>query len=109
VLLADEDAMAQLNAKYRAVQAPTDILSFSNLDVSRVRESPPGGATQAAQVSQPASVVELRGLSEELFGDEPPSLGDMVLCPAYMERKWGAGESMCGAVVGDCGILVVQS
>ncbi|HLI42358.1 MAG TPA: rRNA maturation RNase YbeY [Streptosporangiaceae bacterium] len=74
VLLVDEQAMAELHAKYMDEPGPTDVLAFP-MDELR----PPG----------------LGGGRTEDAGDQPDELlGDVVLCPQVAaEQAVGAGHS----------------
>ena len=98
VLLVDERDMGWWNEQYRRRAGPTDILSFSSLPRVSARHAPrrPEGS-RTPQVSSPGDLEELHRLGRQTFEDDPPNLGDMVVCPAYMERKWGQGERRGGA------------
>lgn len=59
LLLVGEEAMAALNAAYRGVEAPTDVLAFSQLEGEQEAGAP----------------------------DRPELLGDVVLCVPLAERQ----------------------
>jgi len=69
ILLLLPEAMRELNLTYRDVDAPTDVLSFPQLEGDQV-----GGW-----------IAEPRTTSEGCL--QPPLLGDVVLCPREIRRR----------------------
>lgn len=67
VAFCDELRIAELNEEHRDVPGPTDVLSFP-----------------------------IDGLVEPGFPGVPRQLGDVVICPAYVERQVAQGLTMQG-------------
>ena len=65
VTFCDEDRIAAANAEHRQVTGPTDVLSFP-----------------------------IDGLLEPIGGGEPRVLGDLLVCPAYVEQQLRDGTTM---------------
>jgi probable rRNA maturation factor len=61
------ERIAELNAEHRDVDGPTDVLSFP-----------------------------IDGLDEDVPAGMPRSLGDVVICPAYVRRQLADGTTMQG-------------
>jgi probable rRNA maturation factor len=61
VTFVDEDVMAELHMRYMGLPGPTDVLSFPATDV-------------------------VNGLVYSTNLQDEPTLGDIVICPAFIER-----------------------
>lgn len=81
IVFVDEPAIAELNGRYRGLNEPTDVLSFSYVDDGADR---PGGLF-------PESPVENGPVNGVVLGD----LGEVVVCPAIVRRY--AAEDGCEA------------
>jgi probable rRNA maturation factor len=74
MLFVDEQAMADLNKRFRGQDGPTDVLSFPIDDVPvEGGRSPDSGGTGPGLTAEPS--------------DLPTILGDVVICPAVASRN----------------------
>jgi probable rRNA maturation factor len=67
VSMCDEQRIAEMNLEHREVDGPTDVLSFP-----------------------------IDGLHDRLGPDEPRALGDLLVCPVYVERQIADDTTMQG-------------
>lgn len=90
LLLAPPEEMRRLNRQYRQIDAPTDVLSFSQVE-----------GDQGAPGWMDAPRANATGQTE------PPPLGDVVICPEEIARRAReagreAAEELRRAVVHGC-------
>ncbi len=71
VAFVDEEAMAELNGRYRGCAEPTDVLSFRYADDSWEWPDQPGADPDSGPHATEADV---------------PDLGEVIVCPAVVQR-----------------------
>ena len=78
LLFVDETAMAELNLRFLDKEGPTDVLAFP-IDEEEALEAGPAGPRSPDSLGP--------GPVDELPGDIPRLLGDIVVCPAVARRN----------------------
>jgi len=97
MLFVDEQAMTDLNRRFRGQDGPTNVLAFP-IDEEPVESgrSPDSGGTGPGDTSEP--------------NDLPTMLGDVVICPAVAQREAPdhAGPGHAGTYDAEVALLVVH-
>ena len=90
VLLCGSDAMQSLNARYRGIAAPTDVLSFAQMDASRLPAYPQPYAGHCLAAGGPGHRHRSATPESHSEAAPPPSAGDVVIATDVAARQAAA-------------------